>query len=243
LPDTRKHRGAHPEDEKLFAPAARAGLARSVRDMSWLLTQGYADASSLKLVGDRYNLTQRQRIAVMRCACSDEARTARLSKRIDAGKLAGQTLLVDGYNVITTVETALGGGVVLRARDESFRDVASMHGTYRKVEETVPAIKLIGQLTAETRLGRCAWYLDSPVSNSGRLRSLILRVAAEQGWAWEVELTPNPDKILSEARDVAASSDSEILNRCRQWFNLAREVVERFVPEATIVDLSGEGER
>ena len=41
-------------------------------DFSWLLTRGYAEKGALKLVGDRFSLTERQRLAVMRSACSDQ---------------------------------------------------------------------------------------------------------------------------------------------------------------------------
>src|SRR5688500_10446127 len=53
MPDHRSHRGPHPEDAGLFAPAVHPTLRSAVADLSWLLTRGYADPSALKLVGDR----------------------------------------------------------------------------------------------------------------------------------------------------------------------------------------------
>ena len=72
MPDTREHRGPHPADAELFAPALLPRLREAVADFSLLLTKGYADKSALKLVGDRFSLTQRQRLAVMRGSCSDQ---------------------------------------------------------------------------------------------------------------------------------------------------------------------------
>ena len=43
-------------------------------------------------------------------------------------------------NVLITLESALGGGVLLRCRDGCLRDMASLHGTYRIVDETDPAL-------------------------------------------------------------------------------------------------------
>ena len=48
-----------------------------------------------------------------------------------ASELAGSDLLIDGFNVLTTIEAALGGAVVLACRDETYRDIAGLHGTYR----------------------------------------------------------------------------------------------------------------
>jgi len=38
--------------------------------------------------------------------------------------------------------------VILAARDGAYRDMASMHGSYRKVAETLPALELLGRTIA-----------------------------------------------------------------------------------------------
>ena len=207
-------------------------------DLSWLFDHQYACKSALKLVGDRHELTQRQRMAVMRCACSDAARERRGAGRVTPVQLAGEELLLDGYNVLTTIEAALAGGVILSARDGCFRDLASVHGTYRKVAETHPAIELLGSWIASQRLARCVWYLDRPVSNSGRLKTILREYAEQNGWDWRIELVPDPDPILARASAVVATADSVILDRCARWINLAREIVTTCVPSAHLIDLS-----
>ena len=236
MPDKRTHCGKHPQDDTLFSESARSQLQQAVSDMSWLLSHGYANKSSLKLVGDRFDLLQRQRMAVMRCACSDDEQAARFSKRADPADLRHQPLLVDGYNVITTVETALGGGVVLKARDGTLRDIAGMHGTFRKVHETIPAINLIGRAVEQLNVSECLWYLDSPVSNSGRLKTLLLQLGKEKNWNFHVDLLTNPDNILSESKEIVATSDSIILNRCQRWFDLTGYVIDEYINDVFIVD-------
>lgn len=241
MPDHRRHRGAHPEDAELFAPAWHAALREAVADLSWLLSRGYADPSAQKVVGDRYNLTARQRTAVMRCACTDAAQAARRAKQVAPDALNGRTLLLDGYNVLTTIEAALAGGVILAARDGCYRDVASIHGTYRKVEETAPALELTGEVMSALGAGRAVWYLDSPVSNSGRLKVIVAETAKLRGWDWDVQVVTNPDKDLSrsDAPGVVTTADSVVLDACGgAWLNLARLVVSSRVPEAWVVDLS-----
>jgi hypothetical protein len=237
VPDKRTHRGPHPNDRQLFAPEMWPRLQEAVADLSWLLGRGYASVSALKIVGDRYQLDQRQRIAVGRCSCSDEARGRRQRSRVEPEQLAGQVLWLDGYNILTSIEAALAGGVILLARDGCFRDLASVHGTWRKVRETVPAIELVGRSLARLGVAEVVWYLDRPVSNSGRLKSLLRTAAEEQGWPWTVELVPNPDKILAVAEHTVVSADSGILDQCRRWVNLARAVIEGSVPAARIVPL------
>ena len=232
------HRGPHPEDAQLFAEQNWPRLREAASDLCWLLTRGYASESALKLVGDRYDLARRQRIAAARSACSDQSLASRARRQTELAELAGQPLEIDGYNVLITIEAALAGGVILRGRDGCYRDLASVHGTFRRVEETFPAIELIGSFLAELRAGPCLWRLDSPVSNSGRLKGYLLKIAAARGWNWSVELSNNPDQQLIASPAIAASADSVVLDRCGRWANLTARLVDEHVSRAWIVDLS-----
>lgn len=231
MPDKRSHRGPHPEDAKLFCDGTLEAIRAAVSDMSWLLSHGYADKSSLKLVGDRYNLTARQRVAVMRSACSDEQCRIRAGKQVDAEAVKKAPLLIDGYNLLITVEAALGHAVLLVARDGCIRDIASIHGTYRKVTETMPAIQTIAHVLGSLGPAEVIWYLDKPVSNSGKLKTLIADYAAQEGLSWHVELVASPDKQLIDTHEIIATSDSVVLDRCDRWLNLGRIVLETIAGE------------
>ncbi len=237
MPDKRAHRGPHPEDGRLFAESQWPVLRGAVADLSWLLTRRYAEKSALKLVGDHFLLNERQRTAVMRCACSDQSLNWRRDHEVAAKVVAGHELLIDGYNVLTTIEAALAGGVLIEGRDGCLRDMASMHGTFRRVRETVPALSVLGEFLANLGVSRCRWLLDSPVSNSGRLRQDMQRLAEARGWPWVVELVASPDAILAKAASIIATADSVVLDRCEQWFNLAHLAVAERLPGAVIGSL------
>ena len=237
MPDRRVHRGPNPEDAVSFAPEHWPQLRAAVADLSLLLTRGYSEKSALKLIGDHFQLTTRQRMAVMRSACSDRSLARRHQTEVAPEALAGCPILVDGYNVLTSIEAMLAGGVLLLARDGCYRDLASMHGTFRKVEETSPATLLVGEVLRALRVSACTWYLDSPVSNSGRLRAILLETAAARAWPWSVEVVPSPDRVLAGADEIIATADSVILDRCARWFNLARYAIERTEAAPQPVDL------
>ena len=44
-------------DDEAFGPSAVPALRGAVADLSWLLERGYATVSAVKLVGDRWSLT------------------------------------------------------------------------------------------------------------------------------------------------------------------------------------------
>ena len=239
MPDTRVHRGPHREDAELFHPSKWPDLQAAVADYSWLLGRGYASPSAINTVGDRYALNQRQRMAVIRSSCTDAERDSRILRQLAPEQLGDQNLSIDGFNVLTTIEVALGHGVILAARDGTYRDIASVHGTYRKVEETRPAIDLVLSAIRILNPRHATFLLDSPVGNSGRLAAIINAAAAEFDVPCETLLVPNPDTVLIASPDIVATADSIILNSAARWFNLARHVIDSMNPPVPNVPMVG----
>ncbi len=238
MPDKRTHRGPHPADARLFGPDAMVPLRGALADFSLLLTKGYAGNSALKLVGDHFALTQRQRLALMRAACSDQQRQSRQDRCVEIADLAGQPIAIDGYNLLITLEAALSGAFVFQGRDGCLRDLAGIHGTYRKVEETVPALMCIGSFLEAISVPRALWLLDSPVSNSGRLKTLIGELARKNHWDWSIRLSTNPDAELKVTDQIVVTTDSVVLDHCTRWTNLGTKIILARVPVAHIVVLA-----
>ncbi len=232
MPDSRTHRGPHPQDQELFAEKHHAALRAATSELSWLLTRGYKTTSALKLVGDRHALSVRQREAVARSACPDDALDYRAAHLTTADSVS--ELWIDGFNVLMSVEVALGGGVILHGRDGCYRDVASVHGTYRKVEETPAAVDAVLSELEQTEWKQLRLLLDAPVSNSGRLAELI-RERTPPHLPLEVELYPNVDTVLKQCGAPVASADSAVLDAADSWVNLAKVTIRAAVPGAWVV--------
>lgn len=239
MPSRQSHRGQHQQDAELFGEKHLPLLRQAVDDLSLLLTRGYSHKSSLKLVGDRYALTERQRRAVGGASCSEQSMINRRERAVALLELAGHEVFVDGYNLLIGVESALSGGILVKGRDGCIRDLASIHGSYKRVEETVPAIRLIGKTLEELKLSHARWYFDSPVSNSGRLKTILAEEAESQRWDWDIRLHTNPDKVLAESTEVVVTADSWILDRAAHWANIAEAVVASVKPKPRVIDLGG----
>ncbi|KAA9339759.1 DUF434 domain-containing protein [Hymenobacter busanensis] len=236
-PAETRHRGPHPADNELFAPKWVPVLGRAVAELCWLLARGYPPGATLKLVGDRHALTERQRWAVGRAACTDEQLTLRTAKQLSATNLGGRPVAIDGFNLLITLETALSGGVVLRGRDGALRDLSSIHGTYRAVQETDRAIRLTAAALLPLNPGPIRWLLDQPVSNSGRLAARLRDLGPELGLPWTAEVVMNPDSVLVDTADIVVTSDSVVLDRANCWLNLAALALEA-APPRWLLDLS-----
>ena len=238
MPDIRKHRGAHPEDRKLFSNDQLPALRTAVSELSWLLTRDYSMKSALKLVGDRHRLTDRQRLALSRGACSDQSKLRRANTRVAIEELESADVVIDGFNLIITIEAALSGGILFLCRDGCVRDLSSVHGSYRSVDETEVAIQLIGQSLSVLKTKSVNWLLDRPVSNSGRLAKLIRVCAEQKGWPWTVETAFNPDREIVSSDRIVITSDGPLLDQVSHWTNFNRHLIEKRLDAPWLVDLS-----
>jgi len=230
------HRGKHPEDDNLFSVTAQIKLREAVSNLSFLLSKGYGDRSAGQLVGNRYALNARQMQAMWRMSIPAQSIVERQKKEIKPESLKGKNIEIDGYNMLIITEVALSGGYIFEGLDHCYRDIAGIHGTYKKVEETLPALQLIGNLLQELEIAHVQWFFDAPISNSGRLKGILYELATENGFSWDIELVNNPDRILIEHDEIVVSSDAWILDNVSHWSNLIRYIIDKSIPNALIVN-------
>ena len=231
-----RHRNAHPDDQICFSGQHLLRLQKAVYELCWLFNRGYSRHSSIKLVGDHHQLIQRQRIAIGRIACSKDSKNNRSSKCLNLSDIKNHHLIIDGFNLIITLESAMAGALLLRCCDGCIRDLASVHGTYRQVSETRSVIELIGQALAVFDPASVQWLFDKPVSNSGRLAQLVRKMANTHNWNWQVELLDNPDQVIKASDKIAITSDSVILDSVENWLNLTDYLLEDNFRDVWLID-------
>lgn len=231
--DHSRNRGKRTEDAWLFgSPKAQDSLQAALEDMYFLLSKEYPIKSSLALVGNRYRLKARQILALQGMSCSQQDIQIRKNKELSSDQLKGQTIYLDGFNVLILFESLLSGAYVFRGLDECYRDISSVHGTYKSVNQTEDVLTLVGQALQKLDTEKVIWIFDSPVSNSGRLKTLCYEIAAKHGFTWDIHLEFSPDKFLIENNRLAASSDAWVLNECSSWFNLGAHIIDDMYPGA-----------
>lgn len=221
------------DDRSLFSEENLGVLRSAVDDLSWLLGRSYAPDAALKLVGDRYQLRERQRTATRRASCSDAARDVRSRGRLEVVAAEGQTVWVDGFNLLITFATALQGGLLLRGRDGVVRDLASSNRLTLIADSMLaPIVSLLG----EHRPKDVRWVFDRPVPNSGRIAQEVARFAEERGLDWHVEVVNNPDTHVIQQSGVVVSSDAMILDAGVRWVDMISPLIAA-LPEPWIIDL------
>lgn len=227
-------RGFDIHDAKWFSRTEQLRLKQAKEEIEWLLDRNYPILPVVKFVSDRYQFSNRQRDALKRCVCTQLQKESRISRRLSLSALNHQTIYIDGFNLIITLEVALSGGTLIRGRDEIIRDLAGLRGAYKLIEQTEEALRLIGQCLSSHHVNQVIFYLDEPVSNSRNLKYKILEFSKFWNFKTSVELVPNADLALQHHSHII-SSDAIVLDSCLSYFNLSEDIIQRFIPDAFIL--------
>jgi hypothetical protein len=230
------HRGKHSNDNDNFSDRFTNKMQNAVLDLAYLLTRQYGEKSALQLVGNRYSLNVRQQTALSRITVADNLAISRAQKHIFPENLADKTVYIDGYNLLIGVEVALSKGFLFLSQDGCYRDIASIHGSYKKVEETLPAIQIIAEALKTLNISTVQWFFDAPISNSGRLKTLLYEISTAQNLNWQIDLVNNPDKTIAESGQIAISSDSWVLDNSFAWSNLLAFILKTKIQNAEILN-------
>ncbi|MBQ7774422.1 MAG: DUF434 domain-containing protein [Lachnospiraceae bacterium] len=227
-------RGYVPSDEKEFGEKELEKLHKAGEELYYLANRGYQMKMASTFVGNHYLLSERQRLALVRSISPKESIEARRSKEIKED-LDGCVVNIDGFNTIITLEIAFSDSLLLKCMDGTIRDLAGLRGTYRLIDKTERAIVEIGRLLERKKVKKAVFYLDAPVSNSGRLKELILQCLSEVSFEVQIEIIHNVDSVLETLENVV-TGDAIILDKCKSWYNLTKVVIEEAIGEYHFVD-------
>lgn len=217
-------RGYFPSDEKEFSEEAVNKLRKAAYDLYYLINRGYPIKGASVFVGNHYLLSERQRLALVRAVSTEENINCRKEKEI-TGSIENKVVNIDGFNTIITLEVAFSKSLLLKCMDGTIRDLAALRGTYKLIDKTDIAIIEIGKMLEKNKIKKAIFYLDAPVSNSGKLKLRILELLEKFNYEIQVENIKNVDSIL-KTLDNVVTSDAIILDNCRSWINLNERIIE-----------------
>ena len=100
-------RGFDINDKKWFSNKEIIKLSKAKEEIEWLINRDYKIDSVVNFVGDRYQFSLRQRNALKRAICTEGKKLLRKSKLLDVNKINEDTIYIDGFNLIITLEVAL----------------------------------------------------------------------------------------------------------------------------------------
>ena len=218
-------------------------LSRACEELSWLLDRDYPKDTARDFVGDRYQLTARQRLMLARAVSGRLAADRRDAKRVRSTLPPSRRVVVDGFNAIVTMEVALTGGPVVVCQDGTMRDLAGMRGTYHPCDQTREAVRMLLRHLEDAGAVDVDVLIDTPVSNSARLRAIVLEEASDHaGLKVTASLDRCVDATLLARGGVVVTSDSAVLDRCALWMNAVAEIIGRIAGAWLICPNMGNGQ-
>ncbi|RLG78232.1 MAG: hypothetical protein DRO14_01175 [Thermoprotei archaeon] len=132
-------------------------------------------------------------------------------------------LIIDGYNTILTIVSALECRTLYLCDDGIVRDLRSAYVKDFATPLVLNALEILSEELARLRVGDVAIILDSNVSWSARHAEVIRKIISEA----EVKLAKKADIEVLSTRGIACSSDYLILKRAKAIYDLAGKIILR----------------
>jgi len=202
-------------------------LLRAALDLKLLLVLGYPKEGALRFVAQHHGLGERSRLALHRLVHSPAEVEEARRKLARPEELRGQKVVIDGYNVLITVEAGLSSAPLFLCDDGIVRDILAVYGRYRITPRTAEALSLIASFLAETGASEVLFVYDSQVSRSGELAALTRRILAEHGVSGTALTAPRADKCVLLSGGIAASSDIVIVRAAERIVDIPGELARR----------------
>jgi len=194
-------------------------------DFRYLLARGYPRTGALTLVGNRYGLDRTGRQLLHRGVFALEAAAARRAKLRRLAEVAGQTLGVDGHNVLITLECARRGIPLVAADDGVIRDVGEISRAFRPSDGIRELLALIADYLAANRAGELHIFYDAPMSRSGELARCTWEIFTARGLKVKAATATVPEKELAGFPGPVCTSDTGLIDQATLVVDLAGEII------------------
>ncbi len=156
-----RNRGKEGRDDYLFGTEKmQLNIKDAATDMHYLLSRGFAEKSSVQLVGNRYRLNARQQQVLQGISASKDQIDYRKSKSLTKDQLKDQIIIIDGFNLLIILESVLSWAYVFRGLDGFFRVISSVHGTYKRVNQTLDVLNAVGEYLKQLKVEKVVWSIS-----------------------------------------------------------------------------------
>jgi hypothetical protein len=210
----------------------------AAQDFRYLLSRGYPRLGALTYVGNRYQLPKQDREIMGRGVYPGHESLARRNKLLTAERVTGRAVIVDGYNVIITLESAFYGRPLIECDDGPIRDASWVSNSYRTSEITDHVLKMIMNSLSSLGALSIVFLLFSSMSMSGELAVHISAMLSGRGLLGRAQALANPARDMAEFPGIVATSNSVLIERVAEPFDLAGHIIRQELPDVPVMSLN-----
>ncbi|MEM3831044.1 MAG: DUF434 domain-containing protein [Sulfolobales archaeon] len=203
-------------------------ILNACEDYRYLLERGYPQKSSLDLISGRYALNRSERSLIMRCVHRKDYLERIRGRIIKPDNMRGELILIDLFNVLSTLSTALAGGCIYLCDDGFARDIGGIR-SIESNESVHEASDLIVSFLRDLGVREIIYVADKSRSKSKEISRILTDRSFHAGLLSSYLLAEKADREiidLSTARGgVVVSSDFLVLEKALKVFDLAGFII------------------
>jgi len=197
-----------------------------------LLERGYDRKQALDLVTARWGLSRLERLVLYRGIFDFRTSHSRMLKLDREPK----RLAIDGFNVLSTIQSAMLNDTLIRATDGFVRDLAATTRKVRVTQLLLSALAVMLNFVDRLNVDEVVVVFDAQVGRSGELAGLTRMAMERHGLRGDALTHRQADSFLASLSDryTVATSDSLLLDRVRSAFDLGGAISVRIAEENVI---------
>jgi hypothetical protein len=194
-------------------------LVSAAVDFFYLLERGYSRKASLDMVTSRWGLSKLERAALYRCVFDSKTSAERVSKMLARPP---EKLAIDGFNVLSTIQSALIGDSLLLAVDGFIRDLSASIRRVAVNQLLAVALNVLLSTLSRLNVKEAIIIFDAQVSKSGEFARMARVLVARALGSGDVLVSSKADTSLATLSGdyVVATSDSLLVDRVRAVFDV-----------------------
>ncbi|MCS3923183.1 DUF434 domain-containing protein [Methanosalsum natronophilum] len=200
----------------------------AAKDVRYLLNRGYPKTSTLRFVCNHYCLNKSQRNLLSRLIVPDIISKSRHNKKLSCKDIKGASVVIDGYNLIITVDSILTDNDLWKCNDGFVRDNRGIFRNYKISDTTYNAIETIITALEDRKPSSTKIILDSQMSKSGLLADHIRNMVQHRLPNTHVCTSSKTDyHIKMELDKIIITSDGIIIDSVNKVIDLAECIAIR----------------
>jgi hypothetical protein len=196
----------------------RENLLKPARDIRSLLRWGYPKFASIRFVADHFQLSVEERHILTRVIMPPDRVISRIKKKVECSEIKGRKLLLDGYNVLLSVDSFLKNKPMWFCDDGYIRDTSYYFSKVKQAQDIEEALDSVLEFLSENHPESTTFLLDAQISKSGELAGFIRRKMGECGISGEARTSKTVDFELkreggdSKKNIIVATSDGIVID-------------------------------
>ena len=219
-------RDMHQNPIDFSGPYMREKLLKPARDIRSLLRWGYPKFATISFVATHSRLSVEERHILTRVIMPTDRIVSRINKKMTCTGIKDRDLLLDGYNVLLSVDSLLKKELMWFCDDGYIRDTRFYFSKAKQAEGIEESLDLVLIFLSEAHPKSAIFLLDAQISRSGELAGLIRRKMNEYGISGEARTSKTVDFELKaeggnhEKSLIVATSDGIVIDSVLQVIDI-----------------------